>query len=72
MGFSNKRHVLRSYIEIIKDIYEGAVTRVGITCGEIQEFPLTISFASQVIPKPYLFALIIDKLTARVQEEIMP
>ena len=30
----NKKNVSRGYIEIIKDIYEGAVTSVRTTCGQ--------------------------------------
>ena len=30
----NKKNVLRGYIEIIKDMYEGAITSVKITYGE--------------------------------------
>ena len=38
----NKRNVLRGYIEIIKDMYERAVTSVRTTCGEMWEFSVII------------------------------
>ena len=38
----NKRNVPRGYIEIIKDMYEGAMAIVGTTSVEIGEFPVTI------------------------------
>ena len=38
----NKRNVPRGYIEIINDMYQGAVTSVRTTCGEVGEFPVII------------------------------
>ena len=38
----NKRNVPRGYIEIIKDMYEGAVTSVRNTFGETGEFLMTV------------------------------
>ena len=32
----------RGYIEIIKDMYEGALTIVRTTFGETSEFPMTV------------------------------
>ena len=40
----NKKNVPRCVIEIIKDIYEEAVTSVRTTCGKICGFPMTIGF----------------------------
>ena len=66
----NKRNVLRYYIEIIKDLYEGAVTSVRTTCRETSEFPVTICLYQGLALSPHLFALIMDELTAHIQEEV--
>jgi len=60
----NKRNVPRHYIEIIKNIYEGAVTNVRTICGETGEFPLTMH------PGQPSFALIMDELIAHNQNEV--
>ena len=38
----NKRNIPRGYIEIIKDMYEGAGMSLRATCGETGDFPVTI------------------------------
>ena len=60
----------RGYIEIIKDMYEGAVTSVRTTCGKTEEFPITIDLHQGSALSPYLFVLIMDELTAHIQEEV--
>ena len=37
----NKMNVPRGYIEIIKDVHEGAVTSIRTTCEDTGEFPVT-------------------------------
>ena len=43
----DKKNVQRGYIELIKDMYEGAVNSVKTTCGETGAFAVTIGS-----PKP--------------------
>ena len=57
-------------IEIIKEMYEGAVTNVRTTCGKTSEFPTTIGLLQGSTLNPYLFALIMNELTAHIQEEV--
>ena len=66
----NKRNVPRCYIEIIKDVYEGAVMSVRTACRETSEFLVTIGLHQGLAISPYLFALIMDELTAHIQEEV--
>jgi hypothetical protein len=65
-----KRNVPRGYIEILKDMYEGAITNVKTTCGETGGFPVTIGLHQGSSLSPYLFALIMDELTVHIQEEV--
>lgn len=37
-----KKRFPKSYTEIIKDIYKGAVTSMTTPCGEMGDFPTTI------------------------------
>ena len=41
----NKRNVPRCYIEIIKEMYEGAITGLRTTCGETKGVPSDHRFA---------------------------
>ena len=66
----NKKKVLRGYIEIIKHMYEGAVTSVRTTCGETWEFPVTIGLHWGSTLSSYPFTLIMDELTAHILEEV--
>jgi len=66
----NKRNVPRSYIEIKNDMYEGAVTSVKTTYRETSEFPVTIDLNKGSTLSPHLSALIMDELTAHIQEEV--
>ena len=43
---------------------------VRTTCGETREFPVTIGLHQGSSISPYLFALIMDELTAHFQEEV--
>ena len=65
-----KKNVPEGYIEIIKGMHEGAITSVRTTCGETSEFPVTKGLHQGSTLSPYLLALIMDKLTTRIQEEI--
>ena len=40
------------------------------TCGETREFPMTIGLHQGSALSPYLFALIMDELTAHIQEKV--
>ena len=60
----NKRNVPRGYIEIITNMYEEAVTSMRTTCGETGKFSVTIGLHHGPTLSPYLFALIMDELTA--------
>ena len=49
-------------------MYEGAMTSVRTTCGETGEFLVTIVLDHGSALSPYIFALIMDELTAHIQE----
>ena len=62
--FFYRRSVLRGSID--KDLYEGVTTSVRTACGEADEFPLTIGLHHRSTLSAFLFALILDELTAPV------
>ena len=60
--------VPRGYIDIIKDIYEGCVTNVKISCKKTSEYPTTTRLHQGSALSSYMFALLMDKLTAHIQD----
>jgi Reverse transcriptase (RNA-dependent DNA polymerase). len=66
----NKKGVTTRYIDVIRDMYEGAVTMVRTTAGEGSEFPITVGLHQGSALSPYLFALIMDELTREIQDGV--
>ena len=55
-----RKGVPLKYIDIVKDMYEGATTIVRTTVGRIEEFPITIGVHQGSALSPFLFALVMD------------
>ncbi len=66
MGVLDKKKVTLRYIDVIKDMYNGAVTTVRTPTGEGSEFPITVGLHQGSALSPYLFALIMDELTREI------
>nr|GEU56233.1 hypothetical protein [Tanacetum cinerariifolium] len=60
----------RRYSRVIKDIYEGAKTRVRTTAGNTYFFLLEVGLYQGSIISPYLFTLILDELSKGIQKDI--
>ena len=58
------------YIDVIKDMYDGAMTIVRTTAGESNEFPITVGLHQGSALSPYPFAFIMDELTRQIQDEV--
>ena len=65
-----KRGVSVTYIELIKDIYEDVTTRVKTSGGVTEAFPIKIGLHQGSALSPYLFTLIMDELTAHIQDTV--
>ncbi|KAJ7942760.1 Retrovirus-related Pol polyprotein LINE-1 [Quillaja saponaria] len=63
-----KKKVPTKYVEVIKDMYEGVLTRVRTIDGMTGEFPITIGVHQGSSLSPYLFALVMDELTYNIQD----
>ena len=58
------------YVDLIKDMYEGAITNVR-TCGGLSDsFSITIGLHQCSSLSPFLFALVMDELTKNIQDEV--
>ncbi|GJW99695.1 retrovirus-related pol polyprotein LINE-1 [Tanacetum coccineum] len=60
----------RRYIRVIRDMYDGAKTRVRTSIGYTEFFPVDVGLHQGSAISPYLFALILDELSRGIQEDI--
>ena len=64
-----KKYVAKRYIEMIQDMYSGAMTTVRTVIGETNSFSITAGLHQGSALSPYLFALVMDELTRHMQDE---
>nr|GEY35284.1 retrovirus-related Pol polyprotein LINE-1 [Tanacetum cinerariifolium] len=60
----------RRYSRVIKDMFEGAKTRVRTTVGNTYFFSVEVGLHLGSIISPYLFNLILDELSRGIQKDI--
>jgi len=65
-----KKGVPIKYIDIIKDMYDRVVANVRTSGGIISDFSITIGLHQGSVLSPFLFVIVIDKLTRAIQDEI--
>ena len=59
------------YIKIIKNMYDGATTTVRSAAGLIEEFKVGVGLHQGSVIRPFLFAIIIDKLTEDIRKDAL-
>ncbi|GKE20105.1 retrovirus-related pol polyprotein LINE-1 [Tanacetum coccineum] len=60
----------RRHIKVIRDMYDGAKTRVQTSVRNTEFFPVDTGLHQGSAISPYLFALILDELSRGIQEDI--
>lgn len=65
-----EKEVKVRYTEIIKDIYNGVSTLVRTMTEKTCELSITIDLHQGSALRPNLFALVMDKLTSHLQDDI--
>ncbi|KAL0905238.1 hypothetical protein M5K25_027429 [Dendrobium thyrsiflorum] len=66
----HKKGVNNAIIQVIKDMYAGAVTCVQTQGGLTKYFPISVGLHQGSALSPYLFALVMDVLTRHLQEVV--
>ena len=61
-----KKGVTKRYIELVKYIYNRAITIVKTTIRETSKFSITVGLHQGSTLSPYLFALVMDELTKHI------
>ncbi|GJS10701.1 aminopeptidase M1 [Tanacetum coccineum] len=59
------------YLRVLRDMYEGAKTRVRTSVGDTEFFPVEVGLHQGSAISPYLFALILDEILRGLQEDIL-
>ncbi|GJX85066.1 retrovirus-related pol polyprotein LINE-1 [Tanacetum coccineum] len=58
------------YLKVLRDIYEGAKTRVRTSVRDTEFFPVEVGLHQGSAISLYLFALILDEISRGIQEDI--
>ena len=58
------------YIKIIKDMYDRATTTMRIAAGLTEEFKIGVGLHQGSALSPFLFAIIIDRLTEDIRKDV--
>ena len=63
-----KSGIVEKYVRLIQDIYEGSETVVRCAVGTTESFKVKVGLHQGSVLSPFLFAVIMDRLTDEVRE----
>ena len=65
-----KKGISQSYIEFIRDMYDGTTTNIQTPVGITRSFPVRVGLHQGSGLSPFLFAVIIDELSKSIWETV--
>jgi hypothetical protein len=67
----DRHKVPTKYVGLVKDMYNDVVTSVRTSDGDTYDFYIRVGLHQWSTLRPYLFALVMDKVTSDIQEDIL-
>ena len=64
-----KSGIMEKYVQLVQDMYEGSETVVRCAVGTIESFKVKVGLHQGSALSPFLFAVIMDRLTDEVRKE---
>ena len=61
--------VAEKYERVVQDMYEGSVTAVWYAVGETNRFKVDVGLHQGSALSPFLFAIVMDRLTDKIRQE---
>ena len=65
-----KSGIVEKYLQQVQDMYEGSKTVVRCAIGTIESFKVNVGLHQGSALSPFLFAVIMDRLTNEVRREL--
>ena len=65
-----KKSLDETYVRIVKDMYDGGMTKIKTRTGVSESFEVRIGVHQGSALSPYLFILVLDELLKGVVEEV--
>ena len=64
-----KSQVAEKYVKVVQDMYEDSVTTVRCAVGMTEGFKVEVGLHQGSALSPFLFAMVMDRLTDEVRQE---
>ena len=64
-----KSGIVEKYVRLVQDMYEGSKTVVGCAAETTESFKVKVGLHQGSTLSPFLFAVIMDKITDKVRRE---
>ena len=64
-----KSGIVEKYVQLVQDMYEGSETVVRCAVGTTENFKVKVGLHHESVLSPFLFAVIMDRLTDEVRRE---
>ena len=64
-----KSGIVEKYVQLVQDMYEGSKTVVRCAVGTTESFKVKVVLHQGSVLSPFLFAIIMDRLTDEIRRE---